>query len=74
MNELIINSSPSEVVIAILKDKKLVELHRESRDIKFAVGDICVLEPGEAYYAEYVEDTEVFAIKTPSVPGDKYYI
>ncbi|MFZ9955156.1 MAG: Rne/Rng family ribonuclease [Flavobacteriales bacterium] len=40
MNELIINSSPSEVVIAILKDKKLVELHRESRDIKFAVGDI----------------------------------
>ncbi|MFM7021628.1 MAG: ribonuclease E/G [Flavobacteriales bacterium] len=40
MNELIINSSPSEVVIAILKDKKLVELHRESKDTKFAVGDI----------------------------------
>ena len=40
MNELIINSSPSEVVIAILKEKKLVELHRESRDTKFSVGDI----------------------------------
>ena len=40
----------------------------------FNVGDICLLEPGEHYYAEYVEDTEVFAIKTPSVPGDKYYI
>ena len=41
---------------------------------EFGVGDICVLEPGEPYYAEYLEDTEVFAVKTPSVPGDKYYI
>ena len=41
---------------------------------EFGVGDICVLEPGEPYYAEYLEDTEVFAVKTPSVPNDKYYI
>lgn len=40
----------------------------------FNVGDICVLDPGEHYYAEYLEDTEVFAIKTPSMPDDKYYI
>lgn len=41
---------------------------------EFQVGDICILEPGEPYYAEYLEDTEVFAVKTPSVPDDKYYI
>lgn len=41
---------------------------------EFVVGDICVLEPGDPYYAEYVEDTEVFAIKFPSMPDDKYYI
>lgn len=40
----------------------------------FKVGDICVLDSGEHYYAEYIEDTEVFAIKCPSVPGDKYYL
>lgn len=41
---------------------------------EFSVGDICILEPGEPYYAEYLEDTEVFAVKTPSVSNDKYYI
>jgi len=41
---------------------------------EFTVGDICVLEPGEPYYAEYLEETEVFAVKTPSAPDDKYYI
>lgn len=38
--ELIINSTPSEVVIALLHDKRLVELHREKDNSKFAVGDI----------------------------------
>jgi len=38
--ELILSSTPSEVVIALLKDKQLVELHREPKDTKFAVGDI----------------------------------
>ncbi len=38
--ELIINSTPSEVVIALLNDKRLVELHREKDNSKFSVGDI----------------------------------
>lgn len=52
----------------IVKGKMLINKE------EFGVGDICVLEPCEPYYAEYLEDTEVFAIKTPSVPNDKYYI
>ncbi|MBS1635094.1 MAG: Rne/Rng family ribonuclease [Bacteroidetes bacterium] len=38
--ELIINSTPSEVVIALLNDKRLVELHREKNNTRFSVGDI----------------------------------
>lgn len=38
--ELIINSTPSEVVIALLHDKRLVELHRDKNNSKFSVGDI----------------------------------
>lgn len=38
--ELIINSTPNEVVIALLNDKRLVELHREKNNSQFAVGDI----------------------------------
>jgi ribonuclease G len=41
-NELIINATPSEISIALLKDKQLVELHREKNDIQFAVGDIYI--------------------------------
>ncbi len=41
---------------------------------EFGPGDIYVSEPGENYSAEYVEDTEVVAVKFPSIPGDKYYI
>jgi hypothetical protein len=40
----------------------------------FKSGDIYVSEPGEEYHAEYLEDTEVVAVKFPSIPGDKYYI
>lgn len=39
-SELYINSTPSEVVIALLHDKKLVELNRERSDAGFSVGDI----------------------------------
>jgi ribonuclease G len=39
-NELIIDSSPSEVVIALLSDKRLVELNKEKSNNNFAVGDI----------------------------------
>ena len=40
MYELVLSSTPSEVIIALLKDKQLVELHKEPKDTKFAVGDI----------------------------------
>lgn len=40
MHELIISSSPSDVVIALLKDKKLIELQKEPKNTKYAVGDI----------------------------------
>jgi ribonuclease G len=38
--ELIINSTPTGVEIALLEDKKLVELHSEKTDARFAVGDL----------------------------------
>ena len=38
--ELIINSTPQGVDIALLEDKKLVELHSEKTDARFAVGDL----------------------------------
>ena len=38
--ELIINANPTGVEIALLEDKKLVELHHEKTDASFAVGDL----------------------------------
>ena len=38
--ELIINAIPQGVEIALLEDKKLVELHSEKSDARFAVGDL----------------------------------
>ncbi len=38
--ELIINSTPQGVEIALLEDKKLVEIHNEKSDATFGVGDI----------------------------------
>lgn len=38
--ELIINAAPSGVEIALLENKKLVELHHEKADASFAVGDL----------------------------------
>ena len=38
--ELIINAAPQGVEIALLEDKKLVELHNEKTDARFAVGDL----------------------------------
>ena len=38
--ELVINSSPTEVEIALLENSKLVEIHRQKMDNNFAVGDI----------------------------------
>ncbi len=39
-HELIINSTANEVVIALLSDKRLIELHREKSNSRFMVGDI----------------------------------
>lgn len=40
-SELVINSTPNEAIIAILDDKRLVELHREKKNSEnFSVGDI----------------------------------
>jgi len=36
-------------------------------------GFIWVTEPNQVYGIEFVEDSELIVIKTPSVPGDKYY-
>ncbi len=38
--ELIIRTTPSNVEIALLENKKLVELHTQSKDDQFSVGDI----------------------------------
>ena len=38
--ELIINATSQGVEIALLEDKKLVELHNERSDARFAVGDL----------------------------------
>lgn len=38
--ELVINSTPNEVVIGLLNDKRLIELHKEKNNVKFSVGDI----------------------------------
>ena len=38
--ELFVDVTPSELVIALLEDKRLVELRQEQSNVKFAVGDI----------------------------------
>ena len=39
-SELIINSTPDEVTIALLEEKNIVELNSEKKDQRFQVGDI----------------------------------
>jgi ribonuclease G len=38
--ELFINATPKGVALALLKDKVLIELHREHRNQEYAVGDV----------------------------------
>lgn len=38
--DLIIDAGDSEVTLALLEDKQLVELNKEKRNVKFSVGDI----------------------------------
>ena len=41
---------------------------------EYRAGDIVVIEPNEVAEGHYTEDTDTVAIKTPSVPNDKYYV
>ena len=47
--ELIINAAPQGVEIALLEDKKLVELHNEKSDASFAVGDLIPRKSKKTY-------------------------
>ena len=38
--ELVIDSKSTEVVIALLKEERLIELHKEKHDNNYSVGDI----------------------------------
>ncbi len=40
VNDLIIDVTPSDISIALLEDKRLVELHKEKPDNQYAVGNI----------------------------------
>ena len=46
--ELIIRSNPEHVDFALLKDGKLIELHKDEDDNKFAVGDIFIAKVRKA--------------------------
>lgn len=37
-------------------------------------GDIWVTEPGEYFRIEFLEDTDLIVVKTPSLPLDKYLL
>ena len=39
-NELVIDVTASEIVIALLENKQLVELNKEKSNLQFSVGDI----------------------------------
>ena len=41
-SELVVDVQSSEISIALLEDKHLVELHQESREEQFAVGNIYI--------------------------------
>lgn len=39
-----------------------------------SAGDIYIFEPGDISQIEYLEETEVVTIKTPSIPSDKHLL
>ena len=63
---MIINSSPTGIEIALLEDRRLVEIHREKTNKKFTVGDIVLgyvrkLRPGlNAAFVEIGHPKEAF--------------
>ena len=40
----------------------------------YTAGDIYVLEPGDISQTEYLEETSVLTVKTPSIPSDKHLL
>lgn len=40
----------------------------------FTAGDIIVLYPNDICQLEYLEDTKIITIKSPSIPLDKHYL
>ena len=42
ISELVVDVQPKEISIAVLEDKKLVELQKEAQDESFSVGNIYV--------------------------------
>ena len=40
VSELVVDVQPKEITLAVLDNKKLVELQQESQDESFAVGNI----------------------------------
>ena len=40
----------------------------------YSSGDIVIMEPGDISQIEYLEETRLVAIKTPSIPSDKHYL
>jgi mannose-6-phosphate isomerase-like protein (cupin superfamily) len=37
-------------------------------------GDVFIYEPSDVCDVEYLEDTDLLIIKSPSIPGDKYEV
>jgi ribonuclease G len=72
--ELIINVNPQGVEIALLEDKKLVELHTEKSDANFSVGDLYIgkvkkLMPGmNAAFVDVGHDKDAFLHYTDLSP------
>lgn len=40
----------------------------------YGPGDIYIFEPGDISQTEYLEETTVLTVKTPSVPSDKFLL
>ncbi len=40
----------------------------------YGPGDIYIIEPGDISQTEYLEETSVLTVKTPSIPSDKHYL
>jgi hypothetical protein len=40
----------------------------------YGPGDIYIFEPGDISQTEYLEETSVLTVKTPSIPSDKHLL